>query len=145
LDNWDLTKPVFNNPLKETNIISFINKVANMIEENKGISTDPYEKLDTLFNIITDQMKCNMTVVEVIVYATTTYNSYNGNYGLGRNSIHPKCVPNTLLFRHRSASQFLCYEDQMREILNNPVEMFSPGPRAPHPMDVLFLPSSLIK
>lgn len=145
LDNFNKELPVFNNPLKETNIISFVNKIAGMIETNKDKVSDPYDKLITIFSTIIDQFKCNLSVVEVIVYATTTFNVYNNNYRLGRNSVHPRCENKTLLFRHRSASQLLIYEEQSKEIIANAPVIFSNVNRMNHPSDVLFTPQALVK
>jgi len=133
-------EPIFHNPLKETNVILFVNKIASMIETTKLKSTDPYEKFITLFNAVTEQLSCNMSIIEVLVYATTTYNSYNADYGLGRLSLHPNSEGKTSLFRHRSLSGLLVYEEQLKELLSQPVEIFDNKQRLSHPMDVLFVP-----
>ena len=138
LENFDKRQPIFYNPLKETNIISFVNKIASVIETNKDKVFDPYEKFMTLFNSVIEQFNCNMSVIEVIVYATTTYNAFNNNYRLGRNSVHPRVENKTLLFRHRSISQLLVYEEQQKEILNHAPVIFSNVNRMGHPMDALF-------
>lgn len=145
LDNYNKALPVFNNPLKETNIISFVNKIAGMIETNKDKVSDPYDKLITIFSTVIDQFKCNLSVIEVIVYATTTFNVYNNNYRLGRNSPHPRCENKTLLFRHRSAAQLLIYEEQSKELIANAPIVFSNVNRMDHPADVLFTPQALVK
>lgn len=145
METFDINLPVFNNPLKETNIVSFVNKVAGMIETNKDKVTDPYEKLLMVFSTVIDQLKCNMSVIEVIIYATTTYNAANGNYRLGRNSATPRTETKTMLFRHRSASSLLIFEEQMSEIIKNPVTMFTNVNRSDHPTDVLFEPGKVLK
>lgn len=144
LDTFNKELPVFNNPLKETNIISFVNKIAGMIESNKDKVSDPYDKLTTIFNAVIEQFRCNLSVIEVIVYATTTYNVYNNNYKLGRNSVHPRCEGKTLLFRHRSASQLLIYEEQSKELIANAPVIFNNIHRMGHPSDVLFTPQALV-
>jgi len=145
LDTFNKELPVFNNPVKETNIISFVNKIAGMIETNKDKLYDPYEKLITIFNTVIDQFKCNLSVIEVIVYATTTYNTYNNDYRLGRDSQHPRSENKTLLFRHRSLSQLLVYEEQSKELISNAPTIFSNINRMDHPCDVLFCPQSVVK
>lgn len=145
LNTFNKELPIFSNPLKETNIISFVNKIASMIETNKDKVSDPYEKLYTIFTTVIEQFKCNISVIEVIVYATTTYNAFNGNYRLGRMSMHPRSENKTLLFRNRSVSQLLCFEEQSKELLNSPVVMFSNINRSSHPMDVLFTPQDIVK
>ncbi|NTV77693.1 MAG: hypothetical protein HGA25_00755 [Clostridiales bacterium] len=145
LDNYDKERPVFNNPLKEGNIISFVNKITSIIETNKDKVDDPYEKLGNLFAHIIDQFKCNFSILQVMIYATTTYNAYNNNYRLGRNSVHPHCEQKTVLFRHRSLSQLLIFEEQSKELISNAAIMFSNVNRSSHPMDVLFMPQAIVK
>lgn len=138
LENFNKDWPVFYNPLKETNVVSFVNKIAGMIETNKDKIFDPQEKFMALFNAVIEQFDCNMSVIEVITYATTTFNAFNNNYRLGRNSMHPRVENKTLLFRHRSISQLLVYEEQQKEILNHAPAIFSNVNRMGHPMDALF-------
>lgn len=145
LDNYNKDLPVFHNPLKEDNIINFVNRIAGMIETNKDKVSDPYDKLITIFSTVIDKFKCNLSVIEVIVYATTTFNVYNNNYRLGRNSPHARCENKTLLFRHRSASQLLIYEEQSKELIANAPVIFSNVNRMNHPADVMFMPQALVK
>jgi len=143
MSKFDKTLPIFHNPLKETNVILFVNKIASMIETTKFKATDPYEKFISLFNAVIEQLNCNMSVIEILVYATTTYNSFNKDYGLGRCSVHPNSEGKTALFRYRSLSGLLVYEKQLKEILGQPVETFSDFKRLPHPMDILFTPGKM--
>lgn len=145
LDGFNKQLPVFNNPLKETNIVAFVNKIAGMIETNKDKVFDPYDKLMLIFNTVVEQFKCNLSVIEVIVYATTTYNVMNGNYRLGRNSPTPRTESKTLLFRNRSVSSLLIFEEQMSEIIKNPVTMFTNVNRGDHPTDILFEPGKVLR
>ena len=145
LDKFDKTKPIFSNPLKETNIISFVNRIASMIETSKDKTGDPYDKLTTLFNTVIDQFKCNFAVLSVIVYSITTRDPANGDYRHGRNAGVPKCENKVVLFRNRSISQLLVFEEQAKELLNSPEIIFSNIHRQDHPCDVLFSPQSIIK
>ena len=145
LDTFNKNLPVFNNPLKEGNIISFVNKITSIIETNKDKVDDPYEKLNTLFMHIIEQFKCNFSILQIMIYATTTYNAYNNNYRLGRNSAHPHCEQKTTLFRHRSLSQLLIFEEQSKELISNAAVMFSNVNRMGHHMDVLFTPQAIVK
>ena len=86
LDRFNKELPIFNNPLKETNIINFVNRVAGIVETNKDKITDPYEKLELLMHTVHEKFKCNLTVLQVIIYATTAFNPMGGNFRLGRNS-----------------------------------------------------------
>ena len=145
LDCFNKELPIFNNPLKESNIISFVNKITSIIETNKDKVDNPYEKLNMLFMHIIDQFKCNLSILEIMIYATTTYNSFNNNYKLGRNSSHPRCEQKSVLFRHRNLSNLMVFEEQSKEIITNAAVIFSNINRANHPMDVLFHPQSILK
>jgi hypothetical protein len=145
LDNFNKNLPIFNNPLKEGNIISFVNKITSIIETNKDKIDDPYEKLNNLFMFVIDQFKCNLSILEIMIYATTTYNAYNNNFRLGRNSEHPRCENKTILFRNRSLSQLLIFEEATKEIITNAPIMFSNINRSSHPCDILFVPNSIVK
>lgn len=145
LDNYNKDLPIFNNPLKESDMISFVNNITSIIETIKNKQTDPYEKLDLLFTTILDKFKCNLSVLEILIYATTAYNVFNHNYRLGRNSQHLMCERRSTLFRHRSVGQLLVFQDQAKELINNFVIMFSNHHRQNHPLDVLFHPQSIVK
>jgi hypothetical protein len=145
--------PVFHNPLKETNIVSFVDSMASAIEgidpvksggTKKDKGEDPKEKLVRLFNMILDRNKCNLSILEVIVYATTAFNLYSNNYRHARNSMHGLSVPKSTIFRHRSISQLFVFEEQIKEIIAHPNVAFSSVNRQRHPMDVLFAPQETI-
>jgi hypothetical protein len=116
-----------------------------MIESNLNKESDPFEKLDKIFSAVIEQFNCNFSVVEVIVYATTTRNAFNSDYRLGRLPTFDKSESSTLLFRHRSASAMLVYEKNISELIAKPVTTFGYQHRTKHPMDVLFMPSEVIK
>ncbi len=145
LDRFDKSKPIFNNPLKETNIINFVNRVASIVETNKDKITDPYQKLDLLMSTVHEKFKCNISILQVIVYATTAFNPLNGNYKLGRGSPNMACETKYSLFRNRSFSGLAVYEQQMGEIISRPATAFVPGHRESHPMSVLVAPQFVVK
>ena len=122
-----------------------MNKITSIIETNKDKIDNPYEKLNILFMHIIDQFKCNLSILEIMIYATTTYNSFNNNYRLGRNSEHPRCEGKTILFRNRSISQLLIFEESAKEIVTNAPVLFSNVNRSNHVMDILFKPQNLVK
>jgi len=143
LKNYDISKPVLYNPLKETNIISFVNKITGIIETNKNKLNTPEAKLTALFEHVIDKFKCNISILEVIVYATSVYNPYTYNYSLGRNSEHRASESKHNLFRHRSLGGLFVFEER-KEIVKNASIIFNPRHRINHPMDVLFTPDKVI-
>lgn len=144
LDRIDKTKPIFNNPLKETNIINFVNRIAGIIETNKDKVTDPKEKLQLLFDTTLEKFKCNLFVLEVLIYATTTYNAMNNNYRLGRNSATPYTEGKINLFRNRDFAALGSFEDQMNELKLQPVAAFSNHHKQDHPMAVFYMPKEVV-
>jgi hypothetical protein len=145
LKDYDKSLPVFNNPLKEENIISFLNRIVNIIETNKDKIDNPYEKLNNLFLEVTEKFKCNLSILEILIYSTTTYNSYNNDYRLGRNSAHMRTETKTNIFRNRSFSQLAVFEEQTKAIISDSVTMFTNNRRMDHPLDVLFTPGDIVK
>lgn len=145
LKDYDKSLPVFNNPLKEENIISFLNRIVNIIETNKDKIDNPYEKLNNLFLEVTEKFKCNLSILEILMYSTTTYNSYNNDYRLGRNSAHMRTETKTNIFRNRSFSQLAVFEEQTKAIISDSVTMFTNNRRMDHPLDVLFTPGDIVK
>lgn len=146
LDTFDKSNPPFNNPLKETNIINFVTRTASIIETSKEKENDPYEKLNTLFAAVTDKFKCNLSVLQVLVYATTAYNASQGNYSLGRNSPTATCENKYTLFRYRDFAGLAVYEKQTAEIIDHPTVTFSSKlPRQSHPMGVFLTPQHIVK
>ena len=143
LDGWDKSEPIFNSPLKEANILNFVNQISSIIEKKSGKITDPQEKLHKLFSLVLEKFKMNLSVLEVIIYATTTYNVAAGNFKLGRNSQYPYSDEALNLFAQRDFAGFAAYERQMKPLIENPVVMFGAGPRQPHPIALYFTPQDL--
>lgn len=143
LDDIDKKQPIFNNPLKEANIINFVNRISSTIETNVGKITDPVKKLDTLLNTTLENFKCNLFVLEILVYATTTFNSLDNNYRLGRGSPDPRTEGKVKIFRNRDFAALASFEKQMEELRSYPVTAFSNLHKQDHPMAVFFTPKEV--
>lgn len=141
----DKTKPIFNNPLKEANILNFVNRIASVVETNKDKITDPFEKLGLLFDITQEKFKCNLFILEILIYATTTFNALNNNYRLGRNSGVTSTEGNVALFRNRDFAALAAFEDQMTELKSHPITAFSNIHKQNHPMSVFFTPHEVMQ
>jgi hypothetical protein len=143
LADFDRKKPVFYNPLKETDMVSFVKHITKIIETIKKDWKTPEDKLALLFKHVLDRFNCNIFILETIVYSTSIYNPYTYNYSLGRNSEHRASESRTNIFKFRSSAAFLVLEDQ-QQIIKEPAIIFNPRHRIDHPMDVLFSPSDVI-
>ena len=144
MKGFDITRPVFSNQMKETNIISFVNKIASIIENTKPSRLTLEEHFFMFVDTVLDQFPCNLSVLQSIIFATTAYNPSAGNYRLARNTPHAHQEKSSTLFRHRSASQLLVYESQQSELLKHPTVAFSTEYRFDHPLDVLFAPAQVV-
>lgn len=144
LSTFDKTQPIFFSPLKEKNIITFVSRLATIIETSNDKQVDPYQKLDLAFNHVIDQFKCNISIIEIIVYATTTQNVFENDYRLGRNSVHPKTEPVNIISKSRSLSQLFVYEDQVKAMYKSGFNIFNTQNRQKHLFDVLFIPHELM-
>ncbi|MDD2819147.1 MAG: hypothetical protein PHN51_10210 [Candidatus Nanopelagicales bacterium] len=143
LDDFNPKEPVFSNPLKEANVLTLVNSITSIVETNKAKITDPDQKLGMLMQVVADRFKCNMSVLEVLIYATTTYNASAGNYRLGRNSPTPSCAGKLELFRHRDFGGLAIYEKQLEAIFKHPEVTFSRRlDRQEHPMNVFITPQA---
>lgn len=146
MSKFNKEEPIFHNPMKETDLIIFLNNITSIIETtNKLKVTNPYERLDMLFNAVTEKFKCNISVLEVLVYSITVYNKQNEDYRLGRNSPQPQCVKASNLAKYRSLGQLLPFQAQNEALLQQPHVLFSGKNKEKHPMDVLFLPKEVIE
>lgn len=150
LSGFNIKDPILTVPLKEASLLAFGTKVVSHIEVTgrtgrRGKDSLKAHVLD-LLDMIYDQFNISMTLVEGIVYGTTAYNPDEGNYKLGRNSATMAQVNRSELFRNRSISGNLVFEEQLKDILDYPEILFSDRPAdTPHPLDVLFLPQEVIE
>jgi len=147
LDNFDKESPVFHSPLKEVNVITYVNIISRIIETTNAKLKDnnPYVKLDKLFQVVIERFKCNLSILEIIVYGTTIYDKKNHIYYLGRNSQNKESVNRNYIFRKRSVAQLLLFQEQLDAMLRHPTVMFTNYYRQNHPMDVLFTPQYILK
>lgn len=145
LKGFNVTKPIFENQLKETNIVNFVNRVASIIEATNSKRSTLEEHFFNLTDTVYDQLACNISILEVMVYATTAFNADEGNYRLGRGSPNMTQTNSSLLFRNRSIGQLLPYEVQIGELIRHSSSVFSNNYRSPHPIDVLFVPADVVK
>lgn len=145
LINFPVNEAIFENPLKEANIISFVNKTSSIIEVMNNSKHTLEEHFFHLVNSVYDQLDCNITLLEVIVYATTSFNEAEGNFRLGRNSPNMKQTKRSLLFRNRSIGQLLVFETQKNELIKQAPRIFSEHYRSDHPLDALFVPQNIVK
>lgn len=143
LDNWDKSQPIFNSPLKESNILNFVNQISGIIEKKSDKVSDPYKKLHRLFELVLDKFKINIAAIEVVIYATTTYNAPGGNYSLGRNTQYRYSEDALTLFANRDFAGFAAYEKQMKPLIKTPWVTFGTQHRQSHPIAMYFTPQDI--
>lgn len=147
MKGFDKSKPVFENLLKEKDLLKFVHTVAGVIEKvssEEGNVKFPEDKLITLFDTMIADNTCNLTACGVIVYSTTVYNPEEDNLNLGRNAVMKLSGRASDIFKRRSVSQFLAYEAQAK-IMDRDISMFDDSPRQPHPLDAIFAPREVMR
>lgn len=144
LGKWNPEEPIFNMPLKEKSMLNFVNKIASIIETEKDKIKDPYEKLDILFTECNNKFNINLTLLQVLIYATTTYNEENNDYSLARGSLRAQTTSRNTVMKSRSLSQFYAFEKQINDIFLGDGSIFNPRYRQDHPFDVFFDPNGVL-
>lgn len=144
LQSYNIKNPIFSMPLKENNIINFVIKLASMVETNVDKVKDPYDKLDMIYSHIMKQFSINLSILEVIVYATTVYNQQQDDYSLGRNSATATTENMSMLNRFRSLSALFSTNDQENAIFKSNLATFYNNRRINHEMDVFFDPVNVL-
>lgn len=142
LKDFDKSHAIFHCPLKETNVIGFVNKLASLVETSTKNNNNPYEKLSLVFEHVLGQFKINLAILEILVYATTIKNLYNKDYRMGRNSRHAICVNKQQLFAERDIAALLPFEGQM--FILNEINKTENIYRPDHPFSVLFDPNNYL-
>lgn len=144
LKNWKKEDPMFTIPLKEADVSQFIKILEKIIEgtERKKLTYD--ERLERLFDIVFERTSCNVMVLEVLAYATSTYNVDRDNYRLARGSVEYNHSDKSKIFRHRSKSQLLTFEKQLSYMLKEPNITFKQTEIESHPFDSYFMPQEVI-
>lgn len=153
LSKYNLSEPIFYSPIRENNMLTFVNIIARIVEtkdfkymNNKDKDlVNPYSKLIALFTHVTSQFNINISILEPIIYATTVFSYDDVDYRLGRFSRKSTSRQKSEIFRNRSLSQLLVFEDQINNILNYPTSLFYNIRRMKHPLDVLFTPNKIVK
>jgi len=137
LRNWDVTSPIFEIPIKEKDLISFVRNLTSLIEKKSKIN-DPYDKLVQIFDYVNKQFSINLSIIGAIVYATTAYNRSQDNYSLGRNSPDASTADMTSISRYRSLSLLYSTEKQIGPLFDLDMPTFKTKYRVDHPMDIYY-------
>jgi hypothetical protein len=144
MDGWPKASPVFMLPLKEDSPVKFANSIATIVEAGDAKVVSPLLRFELLYDLAAAKLKLNSVIIELLIYATTSYNSAKGDYSLGRNSATSKHTRQMGIFGGRSMSQLYSFEGQMREIYENNGRTFVPDNRIDHPLDLLFDPVNVL-
>lgn len=149
LSEWDFTLPLLILPATEYNFSDQSNEIKDLIESKIKDSQmrlnpdSPECVLMELFDLVNTKLNVNLSIIEAIIYGYMINNNRGFKYGLARGSSSPGLGISTYLFRFRSLSSILAYEDQP-EILTNPMSYFK-GDRPDNPMDILLCPQEILK
>jgi hypothetical protein len=145
LDHWDKSKPMFNMPMKEDNLINFVSNVASIVESEIKRIKSAHEKADTLFTFLSKKLDINFSIVEIITYATSVYNKAIQDYRLPRGSVHMTAEKAKTISYGRSLSHLFSLQEQIEPIFAGNGDIFDPTNREDHPMDIFFDPQGVIE
>jgi effector-binding domain-containing protein len=145
LNRFNVALPIFTMPVKENNMINFITRMASILQTNYDKVTDPYDKLTALYTHMSKQFSVSLTVLETLVYATTTYNAQQNDLSLGRNSVNKTTESLFNLSKGRSMSLLFSTENQESAIFDSNMAVFNNKNVIDHPMDVFFDPHEVLK
>lgn len=138
LRNWDISSPLFEIPIRERDLVSFVMNLTGLIEKKSKID-DPYDKLIQVFDYVNKQFSINLSIIGALIYATTVYNKSQGNYSLGRNSPDASTADMTTLGKYRSLSMLYSTEKQIGPLFDLEMPTFKTKYRVDHPMDIYYV------
>ena len=146
LDDWDPTVPILELPLKRDSMVDYLNSFSNQIENQLAklkVDVNTEEGMSdafmTLFDVVDEFVQVPVTYLAILMSATLVRDRKNGDYRLPTYESKREFATVNELFRYRSLSAAMAYEQQYNAI----VKPFSITYqlRANHPFDASVIPS----
>lgn len=151
LYNFDLSKPLFELPLKHTSMVEFAAQVEGMIFSSEkdsskksekgnqcpGLSTysDPAKAISDLLDLVKSRLSINMTHIMLLAYVMSAVDPKNHDYRFPRGGESFSFIRNTEAMTNRSKAAKASYESQLEDpiLISSYVQKCRPY----HPMDAI--------
>lgn len=149
LEGWDWNKSFIKLPMRQHNMLDFGLSVAKQLEAtvrdipHRENVQSPDAAVIALFKNINSKLKVNISIVEVIAYASMVISTTRNNYGLPRPGMPYSLGIMQMTMAGRSLSAALAYERHAKLILSP--ASFNYTNRPDHPMDAIICPEILNK
>lgn len=147
LDDWDYNKPFVQLPMRQHNMLDFGLSVAKQLESTvneipfRENIISPDTAVISLFKNINSKLKVNISIVEVVAYATMVVSTTRNNYGLPKPGTPYSLGIMPLTMAGRSLSAALAYERHAKLIMSPASFIYDNRPD--HPMDAIVCPEAL--
>lgn len=148
LSDWDFSQLFIDLPLKHHSMADHAKEVANLIESNmvrhksdkaaKGKKRAYGEMLAQLFELVNSKANLNISILDVVLYATCIVSENNHNYALPKGFTTGEFSVRDLSMRYRSISAAMLYQGHL-SILSDALNYLVTN-RPDHPFDALIVP-----
>jgi hypothetical protein len=149
ISDWDVLLPIMELPNRQYNMSDHSNNVASIIEARVNDLTErskpetPAATLVELFDTVNSKMDINLSVLDVIVYASMVINPLEDKYSLPKEGTTRALGVSALTIASRSLGGAYAYEN-LFDTMTKPRSYFKLD-RLNHPMDTYFAPYEVVE
>lgn len=123
MGEWDCSKPMFVLPMSHFNMSDFQRAVENLLEmpEDEAFRTQvrtPEDLILQLHDLINRRLEVNLSVLEVVAYATMIIDEDEGLYSLPKSYTKRNVGAMKAIMNNRSLSVQMAFEGHRRALLN---------------------------
>lgn len=147
LSGWDTTKPAFQLPQKQINMLDFMKQFSDMLEcgprigVKKGLDPslpeDIVSYVRSVFDYASQYVNLPLIYIETLALCVTATDIANKDYRIANDNYKREFVSSDGAMHFRSVGTALAYEDQANVIYNS--LSYNPKYKVDHPMNSLFL------
>jgi len=142
LDNWKPGVPIFVLQQVEYSYIDLAKAIKNEFKYMKNNHETPESFLQRIFDLVNSKLNINVSILEIVVYAFTAFDSDNGVYKLGRNSKEPRPAKMGKIVTNRSLGGALAWEETL-ETMTSAGSYYGRN-NTDHLLDVMLMPNETL-
>ena len=149
MKDWDFNKPILKLPNRQYNLSEHAGAISDIIEarvddiQERSKVESPSSTLVELFDAVNSKLNVNLSLLEVIMYASMVVNSDEDDYSLPKPGSNRSLGVASMTIPRRSMGAALAYEGIYNMIIN-PMSFF-PLKRMKHPSDAFLMPHEVVK